>query len=158
MPATSATPEPVTRFLAAGWIAVVGASRDRSQPGNAIYRRLRHAGLPVVAVNPRATEIEGDPCAADLGALAQAPAAALVATPPAAAMEIVRQCVEYGIRHVWFHRSFGAGSVAPEAIALCREHGIEFIEGGCPMMFCGQVDPFHRCLRWWLQRTGRAPR
>ena len=43
------------------------------------------------------------------------------------------------------------------AVEACRIHGIDCIEGGCPLMFCGRVDPVHRCMRWWLQRRGRVP-
>jgi hypothetical protein len=37
----------------------------------------------------------------------------------------------------------------------CELLGIEAIVGGCPLMFCGPVDVFHRCMRWWLQRGAR---
>jgi hypothetical protein len=62
------------------------------------------------------------------------------------------------VRQVWFHRSFGTGSVSAEAVAVCRAHGIEPIVGGCPLMFCEPVDVGHRCMRWWLQWRGRVPR
>jgi len=61
------------------------------------------------------------------------------------------------VRHVWFHRSFGTGSVSDAAVEACRARGIEPIVGGCPMMFCGSVDIGHACMRWWLQRRGRVP-
>src|SRR3954449_7413584 len=49
-------------FLAQRRIAVAGVSRDPKQPANLIYRRLRDTGHDVFAVNPAATEVEGDPC------------------------------------------------------------------------------------------------
>jgi hypothetical protein len=58
---------------------------------------------------------------------------------------------------VWFHRSFGKGSVSEEAIRARAAEGIECIVGGCPLMFCDRVDVGHRYMRWWLQRRGRVP-
>jgi len=82
----------------------------------------------------------------------------VIATPPSAAAEVVTQCQEAGVRRVWFHRSFGDGSVSDDAVRQCKSHGIEAIVGGCPLMFCEPVDFGHRCMRWWLQRKGRVPR
>jgi hypothetical protein len=31
------------------------------------------------------------------------------------------------------------------------------VVGGCPLMYCGPVDPFHRCMRAWLGWRGRVP-
>jgi len=148
-------PEPVRDFLAARCIAVAGVSRDSRQPANLIYRRLRDTGHEVVAVNPAATEVEGDRCWPDLASVPGQVDAVVVATPPAAAADVVRACVGRGIARVWMHRSFGDGSVSAEAVTLCREHGIRVIVGGCPMMYCGKVDVGHRCMRWILDLRGR---
>jgi predicted CoA-binding protein len=81
----------------------------------------------------------------------------MVCVPPKAAASVVRECAELGIRHVWMHRSFGAGSVSPEALALAREHGIQAIPAGCPMMYV-DPDPGHRCMKWFLRWRGRIPK
>ena len=81
----------------------------------------------------------------------------MVATHPRNALDIVRQCVEQGVRQVWFHRSFGIGSVSGEAVQECKARGIQCIVGGCPLMYCEPVDLGHRCMRWWLRRDGRVP-
>jgi hypothetical protein len=62
------------------------------------------------------------------------------------------------VKRVWFHRSFGDGSVSEEAVSECERLGIESIVGGCPLMFCDPVDIGHKCMRWWFQRSGRVPR
>ena len=111
-------------FLAQKNIAVVGVSRQSREAANTIYRKLRERGYRVIPVNPRATEVEGDPCFPDLGAIDGEIDAAIIATPPAASVEVVRQCVERGVSRVWIHRSFGKGSISEEALHLCREHGI----------------------------------
>jgi predicted CoA-binding protein len=148
-------PEAITEFLAQKRIAVAGVSRTTQQPANAIYRRLRDTGHQVFATNPEAERVEGDPCYPGLRALPSPVDGVVIATPPSAAVEVVREAAELGIERVWIHRSFGDGSVAEDAVSLCREKGISVIVGGCPMMFCGRVDPFHRCMRWFLRMRGR---
>jgi predicted CoA-binding protein len=145
-------------FLACSRIAVAGVSRNRDQAANAIYRKLKGSGRTVFATNPRAAEIEGGPCYPSLAAIPGGVEAVVIATPAAAAAEVVRECQELGIRRVWMHRSLGKGSVAEEAVRLGREAGLTVIDGACPMMFCAPVDPAHRCLRTVLGWFGRLPR
>jgi len=160
MSASSRTSRPaqVAAFLEGRRLAVAGVSRDKNQPANAIFRRLRDSGYEVLAVNPRATEVEGGRCYPDLRSLPGAIDGVVIATHPEAASEVVRQCAERGVPRVWFHRSFGGGSVSEQAVRECRERGIDAIVGGCPLMFCDPVDIGHRCIRWWLQLRGRVPK
>lgn len=150
-------PDSINRFLDGKRLAVAGVSRQSNQPANAIFRRLRESGYDVVPVNPRAPEVEGVSCFPTLRDVPGSIDGVVIATPPAASLDVVRQCAEKGIPRVWIHRSFGEGSVSDEAVAECESHGIECIAGGCPMMFCEPVDFGHRCMRWWLQRKGKVP-
>ena len=152
-----AVPQSVGRFLAGKRFAVAGVSRDPRQAANAIYRKLRTSGYEVIPVNPRATEVEGVRCYSDLAAISGTIDGLVVASPPEASLALVRQCVERGVSRVWFHRSLGGGSVSREAVRECELRGIECIVGGCPLMYCAPVDPFHRCLRWILRWRGRVP-
>ena len=154
----SSLPAPVREFLDAPRIAVAGVSHDSHQPANAIFRRLRETGHEVVPVNPHADVLEGAPCYPDLASIPEPVQAVMVATSPDVSVDVARQCADQGIARVWFHRSFGSGSVSGDAVRACEEKGIHPIVGGCPLMFCGRVDPAHRCMRWWLQRRGRVPR
>lgn len=147
-------PDNIAEFLRLRTIAVAGVSRDPNQPANHIYRKLRGAGHTVVAVNPAASVADGIAAVPDLRASEVPIDGVVIAAPPAAAAGIVRECVDLGIGHVWFHRSIGQGSVSAEAVELCRAHGIEAIVGGCPMMYCEPVDIAHRCMRWILRSPG----
>ncbi|MGD8319737.1 MAG: CoA-binding protein [Gemmatimonadota bacterium] len=149
------TPDAVQDFLAQKHIVVAGVSRTSSQPANAIYRRLRDAGYQVTAVNPAATEVEGDPCYPDLASVPGTVDGVMMATAPEATFAVARECVELGIPRVWMHRSFGEGSVSDQAAELCRSRGMSVIVGGCPMMFVEPVDVFHACMRWVLGIRGR---
>lgn len=151
-------PDPVAAFLRAKRFAVAGVSRTPAQAANAVYRKLRDAGYTTYPLNPNATEIEGVPCFPEVAALPEPVHGVVVATHPDVALEVVRQCGTHGIRRVWFHRSFGQGSVSDAAVRACADLGIDCIIGGCPLMFCEPVDVGHKCMRWWLQRRGRVPR
>lgn len=144
-------------FLAQRRIAVAGVSREEGQAANAIYRRLRDAGFTVYAVNPRAEEVEGDPCYPSVAELPEPAGGVLIVTHPDAAPTVARDCVRAGVRRVWLHRSFGTGSVSAEALEVCRDAGISVLDGGCPLMFLEPVDVGHRCIRWILGLTGKLP-
>jgi predicted CoA-binding protein len=148
--------EAVDDFLAQKRIAVVGVSRDSAQAANLVYRNLRKANHEVFAVNPNASEVEGDTCYSDLKSVPGGVAAAMVVTTPQVADDVVRECADLGIQRVWMHRGFGAGSVSASAQTFCREHGITVISGGCPNMFLPGTDFFHKCMGVVVKVTGGA--
>lgn len=152
------TPDSIAQFLQGKRLAVAGVSRDRAQPANAIFRRLKASGHEVFAINPKASEVEGVACYQDLGAVPGSIDGVMIVTAPEASLAIVRRCADLGIPRVWFHRSIGEGSVSPEAVKECAARGIDAIVGGCPLMFCEPVDFGHECMRWWFQRQGRVPK
>ena len=145
-------------FLAGHRIAVTGVSRSpKEHGGNVIYRRLRERGYEVFAVNPNAEEVEGDRCYPDLHAIPGGVDAVVIATGPDHTAATVRECDQLGIRHVWMHRSFGGGSVCPEAVVYGREHGMTVIDGGCPLMFEPTADVGHKVMRSVLRLTRKLP-
>lgn len=153
----SKLPDNVAAFLSGKRFAVAGVSRHPQQAANAIYRRLLASGFEVFPVNPNAPEVEGVTCYSNLSLIPGAIDGVVIATPPSAALNVVRQCADKGVRHVWFHRSFGQGSVAKDAVEFCKANGIAALEGGCPLMYCEPVDGGHKCLRSFLRFLGRVP-
>lgn len=151
-------PPAVASFLSGHRFAVAGVSRQAQQPANAILRKLRQAGYEAVPVNPQATTLEGSVCYPDVASVPGALDGVIIATHPDVAASVVRQALARGVRQLWFHRSFGAGSVSDAALQACRDAGVQPIEGGCPMMFVPPVDVAHRCMAWWLRHQGRIPR
>lgn len=151
------TPPAVAAFLQCKHIAVAGVSRSGQAPANAILRRLRDVGHDTYPVNPNAAEVEGQRCYPTLEAIPETIEAVMVATHPSVASAIAAAALGRGVQHIWFHRSFGAGSVSREALEACRAAGVEPIEGGCPLMYCGTIDPAHRFFRWWLRLRRRIP-
>jgi predicted CoA-binding protein len=151
-------PDPVARFLEGRRLAVAGVSRQPQQAANAVFRKLRDAGYEVFPVNPQASEVEGVTCYPDVASVPSPLDGVVIATHPDVAPDVVRQCADHGVPRVWFHRSFGQGSVSEAAVREGETRGVECIVGGCPLMFCEPVDIGHKCMRWWLQRRGRVPR
>jgi predicted CoA-binding protein len=151
--------EAAVQFLDHQRIAVTGVSREpQGHGGNVVYQRLRARGYEVFPVNPHAESVEGDPCYPDLRSIPGGVEAVVIATGAEHAADTMRQCAELGIRYVWMHRSFGAGSVSAEATAYGRGQGITVIDGGCPLMFGRTADGGHRVMCTLLTWFGRVPR
>ncbi|HEY6597589.1 MAG TPA: CoA-binding protein [Asanoa sp.] len=150
--------EAASEFLAHKRIAVTGVSRNPQGHGsNAVYQRLRDRGYHVFAINPNADEVEGDRCYHDLKSVPGGVEAVVIGTKPETAEATMRECADLGIRHVWMHRSFGAGSVSEAATAYGRQRGITVIDGGCPLMFDPTADIGHKAMRFVFTRTGKVP-
>jgi predicted CoA-binding protein len=115
--------EAATEFLAQKRIAVTGVSKKPEGHGsNTVYQRLRQRNYKVFAVNPNADQVEGDRCFHDLKSIPGGVEAVLIGTRLEHAMATMHECADLGIKHVWMHRSFGAGSVSDAAAAWGREH------------------------------------
>ena len=151
--------EAASEFLANRRIAVTGVSRHPENHGsNVVYKRLRDRGYDVFAVNPNADEVEGDRAYPSLSAIPGGVDAVVIGTRPETADETVRECAELGIKHVWMHRSFGAGSVSATATEYARKRGITVIGGGCPCMFDPAADVGHKAMRFVFTLRGHVPR
>lgn len=151
--------EAAAEFLAKKRVAVTGVSRNpQGHGGNVVYQRLRQRGYQVFAVNPNATQVEGDPCFPDLKSIPGGVDAVVIAARPETAESTLRECAALRINHVWMHRAFGNGSVSEAAAAWGREHGIRVIVGGCPLMFEPTADPGHKFMRFVCRLTGSLPK
>lgn len=149
----------VNNFLACKHIAIVGISDKRDTGCNLTFNRFRDAGYRVTPVNPRITTFQGQPCYPDILSIPEKPDAIFVMTNPRITKEIVHQAAELGVSHIWMHcmmgvrPGLGAGtsSVSQEAVALCKEKGIEVIPGSCPNQFLNP-DFAHAFMRklWGL--------
>ena len=144
----------VKSFLDQKRIAVVGVSDKRETGCNLAYKNFKQNGYQVYAVNPRIPDYDGDVCYADLKSLPDKPDAVFILANPKVTEQIVGQCVELGIKHVWMHCMMGtksglaAGmtSVSQSAVEMCKANGIEVIPGTCPNQFL-KPDFGHAMMR-----------
>lgn len=153
------TRDAAEKFLTSRRIAVTGVSRDAEGHGsNVVYRRLKERGYDVVAVNPNAETVEGDPCYPTLAAVPDGVQAVVIGSSPAHAEATMQECVDLGIAQVWMHRSIGRGSVSDAATDLGRRHGVTVIDGGCPLMYGPTADGGHKVMCRVLTLFGTVPR
>ncbi len=133
----------VKDFLAQKKIAVVGVSDKRESGCNLAYRKFKDTGYQVFAVNPHIATFDGNPCYPDLKSLPEKPDGVFILTNSQVTEDLVRQCVDLGIKRVWMHCLMGTKpglaasmtSVSPQAVKMCRENGITVIPGTCPNQF-----------------------
>jgi len=147
----------IDSFLSCRRIAVVGVSRDPKDFSRAVFRAFVERGYDAVPVNAAGGDVGGRRSATRIGEVQPAPEAALLLTPPAATGQVVRECADAGVKRVWMHRGAGQGAVSPEAVALCRERGIEVVDGECPFMFLPDTGWFHGVHRLFKRLGGRLP-
>ena len=150
--------ESAEKFLQLKTIAVAGVSSTKKDAANYIFEKLKKAGYQVFAINPNATEIDGNPCYPNLASVPEKVDGVVIGTSPKVTLQIVKECAILGIQHAWIHKSFDGGSYSEAAEQFCKEHGINLIPTGCPMMFCKPVDFPHKCIKWVLHATGKLPR
>ena len=151
----------VQDFLAQKKIAVIGVSDKRETGCNAGYRRFKSAGYTVSAVNPHLTTFDGDPCYPDLKSIPEVPDAVFILANPRVTEQIVQQCVDLGIMHVWMHCLMGTKpglaanmtSVSQDAVRTCQENGITVIPGACPNQFLNP-DFGHSMMRMMFGALG----
>ena len=144
----------VQNFLSQKVIAVVGVSDKRETGANRNYKTFKQHGYRVYAVNPRLSTFDGAPCYPDLKSIPEKPDAVFMLTNPRVTEQVVQQCMDLGIEHVWMHclmgtkpgLSAGSTSVSPSAVEVCREHGITVIPGSCPAQFLN-ADFGHGMMR-----------
>ena len=133
----------VQDFFAQKKIAIVGVSDKRETGCNLAYRRFKENGYQVYAVNPRIDTFDGAPCYPDLKSIPKKPDAVFILTGPKVSEQIVQQCVDLSIKHVWMHCMMGTKpglaasmtSVSQSAVEMCKANGIAVIPGSCPNQF-----------------------
>lgn len=86
------------RLFYARSIALVGASTRPGSLGRAVHENLRNGGFKgaIHLVNPRHSEIDGNPCVASLSDLTQAPDVVIVAAPRAHVLALAEEAAKIG--------------------------------------------------------------
>jgi hypothetical protein len=152
------TKQQVDDFLALKRIAVVGVSRDPKGFGTVLWQEFRQRRYDAIPVNPNATEIDGQPCYARVQDIKPGVDGALIMTTSKETDQIVADCAEAGVKHVWMYGGMAPGASTKSAVAFCEEKGISVVQGLCPYMFLAGTPSFHAPHRVWKKLTGSYPR
>jgi acetate---CoA ligase (ADP-forming) len=120
-------------------IAVIGASRERTKIGGAIFANLREGGFTgaLYPVNRAALEVQGIRAVASLDAAGQPIDLAVIAVPAAAVEQEIGRCVSAGVHAaIVISAGFGeAGAAGHEAEVrirdLARHGGMRLVGPNC---------------------------
>lgn len=126
-------------MLAAQTFAVVGASTNPEKYGNIIYHDLKRHGRTVWPVNPRATEIDGDPCYPNVAALPEKPEVVVAVVPPVMTEKLIDEMAAAGLRNLWIQ----PGAESRAVLEKAERTGLTIVGGG-PCIMVGLRTHPHR--------------
>jgi predicted CoA-binding protein len=102
-------------------VAIIGASPDRRKFGNKALRAFRAQGFTVVPINPRETEIEGEPAFASVVDYPGTIDEASVYVPPEIGVAVMDELKAKGVPVVWLNPVADGQAVVARARALGLE-------------------------------------
>lgn len=119
-------------------VAVIGANDNPSKYGSRIYRNLKGKGIAVLAVNPRRTSVDGDPCWPTVRDLPEQPTIVDFVVPPSVTLKVLQECLELGLMNVWIQP--GAGDADDAVIDFLERNGFNHLsDGSCIMVEARQL-------------------
>lgn len=139
-------------------LAVVGVSRNPKETSYTLWQEFRQRRYDAVPVNPNATEIDGKPCFARVQDITPPVEGVVIVTTPKVTDQVVRDCAEAGVKHIWMYRGVGGGAVSKDAVAFAESNGMDVVEGFCPFMFLLGTPFFHKLHGYGKKLTGSYPK
>jgi predicted CoA-binding protein len=152
------TMKQVNDFLALKRIAMVGVSHNPREFSYALWQELRQRRYQAIPVNPKAKELDGQACYARVQEIKPAVEGVLIMTRSSVTPQIVQDCAEAGVKHVWMYGGAAPGAVNKAALALCEAKGMDVVAGYCPYMFLPGTPFFHAPHRWLKRLNGSYPK
>ncbi|BAE83267.1 CoA-binding protein [Desulfitobacterium hafniense] len=120
----------IQEFLDQEIWAVVGASKDPTKFGTKVYHKLKQCGYTVYPINPKLSELDGEPCFPSLSALPVRPDVVSLIVPPQISEQIIDQCAQLGIKRVWMQ----PGAESDEALMKGRANQMQLIAHECVLV------------------------
>jgi uncharacterized protein len=145
----------VQEFLGLKRIGIAGFSSKNDNPGNYIYKKLKDNGYEVIAINPKAADIQGVECYASISSVPEPLDGIVICTHPSITESVIEESAKAGIKLAWIHKAIGEGSYSIAAIEKAKKLGIKVIPIGCPMMFV-KPDIFHKCFKFFMRKKLKA--
>jgi hypothetical protein len=144
----------IEKFFLSPAFAVIGVSDNQKKFGNSVFRAMKEGKSAVYPINPRLTSVEGDKCYSSILEVPDTVKSAIIVIPPHATERVIADCVQKGIRALWFQ----PGSESDRAIDEAEINGITVISGQCLLMFLEPVTSAHSFHRWVNKFVGAYPR
>lgn len=125
--------------LAPQSVAVIGASRNQTSVGGALFRNLLRWGFQgtIYPINPAAKSVAGVHAYACISELPETPELAFITVPAQAVLDSARQCAAVGVRALCV-LSAGFAEVGPEGkaaqtelLCICRASGMRLVGPNC---------------------------
>jgi predicted CoA-binding protein len=147
----------IQNFLAQKRIAIVGVSRNPEDFSRKLFAEFVLRGYDAIAVNPNVSQVDGRTCFARLQDITPAPAAALLMTSHDLVENILKDCAEAGIKHVWIYGTNGRSKAPLLSISELRIAGAKVVDGECPFMFLNKSGGIHRFHGFFRRLFGNYP-
>jgi uncharacterized protein len=142
------TKKQVDDFLALKRIAVVGVSRNPKEMSYALWQEFRQRRYDAIPVNPNIAALDGQTCYGRVQDIKPGVEGVLIMTSSKSTEQIVHDCAEAGVKHVWMYGGMAPGATNKAAVAFCEANGIDVVAGFCPYMFFKGTPAFHTPHRW----------
>lgn len=146
--------ESIKLFLDQKNVAIAGISRKPEKFGNTIFKELKQKGYQLYPVHPEITEHESFQCFPSIQKLPSEVSALIICTKPDKSLELVKDAVSKGIRHVWVQQ----GAKNEEAVDYALNHNVNVIYGKCILMFANPVNSVHKFHRFISKLFGAYPK
>ncbi len=104
-------------------IAVVGVSSNPNKYGYKIFKDLIENEYEVYGINPKLKELFNQTIYPSLKDIPQKIDTLIMVVPPQITEKIVDECIELGIKEIWFQ----PGSESEKAIEKAKKNGIKTI-------------------------------
>jgi predicted CoA-binding protein len=125
----------IKRLLQSRRIAVVGLSDDPSRPSFGVANYMHAHGYEIIPVNPHCFSVLGVRSAASLADVTGPIDLVNVFRRSELCSAVVKEAIAAGAKGIWLQ----AGIRSPEARALAKEAGIDYIEDHCLMIEHGNA-------------------
>ena len=119
----------IDEFMAQKIFAVAGSFRNEEKVAYKILKDLKARGYKVYLVNPQSKEVDGLKCYPSIIDIPEVVDVVDLVTPSSATEQIVKQCLEKGIKRVWIQ----PGAESETAIKYCNENNIKVVYNACIM-------------------------
>ncbi|MCL0091982.1 CoA-binding protein [Dehalococcoidales bacterium] len=108
-------------------IAVVGLSPKPDRPSYQVASYLKENGYKIIPVNPKASEILGEPSYPDLGSVPEPVDVVNIFRRPEEVPAIVEEAIKIGAKAVWMQE----GVINEEAASQAKEAGLLVVMNRC---------------------------